>query len=101
VCRYLESLGVQTVAFGSLVEAADAGHGAAAEASGVGQEVLLLAVDVVPRADLARKAAGCGLQKEQSGPPGEGAAGGGGAGGNGFSPGVAEIAEVAKRGWRR
>ncbi len=97
--RYLESLGVQAVAFGSFIEAADAGHGAATEGSGGGPEVLLLAVDVAPRADLARKAAGCGQRTEDSG-EGE-AAGMGGAGGCGFSPGVAEIAEVAKRGWRR
>ena len=98
-CRYLEALGVQAVAFGSLVEAANAGHGAAKEASDEGPEVLLLAVDVAPRADLVRKKSGCGPRTEGEG-EGEGA-GAVGAGVSGFSPGVGEISEVAKRGWRR
>ncbi len=92
---------MRAVAFGSLLEAADAGHGAAQEAnnSNRGAEVLLLAVDVAPRADLARKNSGGGPRTEGEG-EGEGA-GSGGAGVSGISPGVGEIAEVAKRGWRR
>ena len=97
VCRYLEALGVRAVAFGSLTEAADAGHAVASEARGGLPEVLLLAVDVAPRADLARKTSGGGARTEGDGD----AAAAGGAGGGGFSPGVGEIAEVAKRGWRR
>ena len=81
------------VAFGSLAEAADAGRGTAAEANGREPELLLLAVDIAPRADFARKAAGSGPCLQGSGVSG--------AGGNGFSPGLGEIAEVAKRGWRR
>ncbi len=86
--RYLEALGVRAVAFGSLVEAADAGYGASADINHVGPEVLLLAVDVAPRADHACKASS-GRQWTE------------GSGGNFFSPGLGDIADVAKRGWRR
>jgi hypothetical protein len=88
---------VRAVAFGSLSEAGDAGRAAPVEVNGGGLEVLLLAVDVVPRMDVVRKAAGRGARTETDadGP------GGGGGGGSVFSPGVGEITEVAKRGWRR
>ncbi len=95
----MEALGVRAVAFGSLLEATDAGHGGAVDASanGVGMEVLLLAVDVSPRAEAKRKASGGGTRTEVEA---EGA-GMGGSGGSVFSPGMGEIVEVAKRGWRR
>ena len=94
-CRYLEALGVRALAYGSLIEAADAGHGAAVETHGM--EVLLLAVDVVPPSDVKRNASGCWPQTEGGGD----GAGLRGVGGSVFSPGVAEIADVSKRGWRR
>ncbi len=87
------------MAFGSLVEAADAGHGAAKKACDGGSEVLLLAVEVASRAELAHKKSGGRPRTEVEG-LGEGA-GAVGVGVSGFSPGVGEIAEVAKRGWRR